>query len=641
MRAHNLDLHTGHDNLNVENSSPDNYSISGSKWGETQTAGITGGVVTWSIVDGGIRDLYNEYEKYGGGTTEAFGGLFAFDFVAQLTMAFKFWSDISGIQFVQVEDDGEDFTQIRTDGYLYNETNNSDIRLGANLIDGNNNTLAYGFYPSSYDLEAHGNITFDSGEDYFWNANSFLFVAAHEIGHAIGIEHSDVSGALMYPTYSSLLTGLSADDISAARAVYGDESNHNNNLYMRDNDSELRLLEDFEGLTINGTAGDDKIKTANGSITIKSGSGNDLISTGRGEDLLEGGSGNDVLKGKGGNDLLKGGSGDDSIFGYIWGKLGDTDDIDTAIYDGILADYSFALYTYTSANRSAGPVQRLIVTDSTDGGTDGVDEGRDILQDIDFLQFSDQNISILDLPISILGTSSVETLKGTKYDDPMSGLAGDDVLKGYNGSDYLKGGEGNDSLFGYIWGSNGDSDDIDTALYDGALTDYSISTYIFSRANRTEGPVRRIIVEDSESGGTDGLDEGRDTLQGINLIKFADGNIIDVDAMIFGTTGNDALNGNDANNIIIASAGADTSTGGGGNDTFYFQKLSDSTSTNKDEINDFTQGEDRIALFELNVDFSDLTITSDAGITYVKINDTDFEIALNGQFTLSQDDFII
>jgi predicted Zn-dependent protease len=48
-------------------------------------------------------------------------------------------------------------------------------------------------------------------------------IMVHEVGHVIGIGHSNVSGATMYPTVSSCNTGnrsLEADDIAAKNDLY-------------------------------------------------------------------------------------------------------------------------------------------------------------------------------------------------------------------------------------------------------------------------------------------------------------------------------------------------------------------------------------------------------------------------------------
>lgn len=48
-------------------------------------------------------------------------------------------------------------------------------------------------------------------------------VAAHELGHSLGLSHSTDIGALMYPNY--IFSGdvqLSQDDINGIQAIYGE-----------------------------------------------------------------------------------------------------------------------------------------------------------------------------------------------------------------------------------------------------------------------------------------------------------------------------------------------------------------------------------------------------------------------------------
>lgn len=48
-----------------------------------------------------------------------------------------------------------------------------------------------------------------------------LTVAAHEIGHNLGFDHSRDPNALMYPTYTGPHRFLSEDDIVGAQTLYG------------------------------------------------------------------------------------------------------------------------------------------------------------------------------------------------------------------------------------------------------------------------------------------------------------------------------------------------------------------------------------------------------------------------------------
>lgn len=48
-------------------------------------------------------------------------------------------------------------------------------------------------------------------------------MAAHEIGHALGLAHSNVAGSLMYPWYQGYTPSfqLHSDDIVAVQYLYG------------------------------------------------------------------------------------------------------------------------------------------------------------------------------------------------------------------------------------------------------------------------------------------------------------------------------------------------------------------------------------------------------------------------------------
>ena len=63
-----------------------------------------------------------------------------------------------------------------------------------------------------------GNLQFDSAET--WSLNTLLGVALHEIGHLLGLSHSNAPGGLMYPYATPLLT-IDAESRIAVNAIYG------------------------------------------------------------------------------------------------------------------------------------------------------------------------------------------------------------------------------------------------------------------------------------------------------------------------------------------------------------------------------------------------------------------------------------
>lgn len=90
-------------------------------------------------------------------------------------------------------------------------------------FDGPGDVLAHASYPNPYE-ERQVFLHFDDDERWVDSASQnvdLLTVAAHEIGHNLGFDHSSDPNALMYPSYSGPHRFLGADDIAGAQSLYG------------------------------------------------------------------------------------------------------------------------------------------------------------------------------------------------------------------------------------------------------------------------------------------------------------------------------------------------------------------------------------------------------------------------------------
>ncbi len=90
-------------------------------------------------------------------------------------------------------------------------------------FDGPGDVLAHASFPNPY-TDRQVFLHFDDDERWVDSASDdidLLTVAAHEIGHNLGFDHSRDSDALMYPSYSGPHRRLGQDDIAGAQSVYG------------------------------------------------------------------------------------------------------------------------------------------------------------------------------------------------------------------------------------------------------------------------------------------------------------------------------------------------------------------------------------------------------------------------------------
>ncbi len=172
------------------------------KWGSSGAAGTAGGEVTWSFATTTLTGTTN-----GGYSSDA--AITDPNFQQAIRQAFDTWAAVANISFREIADSSA-----------------SQIRFAMDAIDGESNTLGFADSRSSSSdgvnwIFQTSQVIFDTAEN--WNTTSFLSTAIHEIGHAIGIDHSADQTAIMRAvvTNGNFQTTLAQDDINAAQAIYG------------------------------------------------------------------------------------------------------------------------------------------------------------------------------------------------------------------------------------------------------------------------------------------------------------------------------------------------------------------------------------------------------------------------------------
>lgn len=132
----------------------------------------------------------------------------------EFARALQSWANVTNLNFHFVADSG---AASGTSGSAQGDVRFGDIRLGAHSIGG---PLAYAYYPNSWSTLG-GDITLATEKVFSIGSSRDVYsVLVHEVGHAIGLDHS-VSGTVMYAYITGVYSGLTADDIAGAQAIYG------------------------------------------------------------------------------------------------------------------------------------------------------------------------------------------------------------------------------------------------------------------------------------------------------------------------------------------------------------------------------------------------------------------------------------
>ena len=179
-----------------ENGKLQKFVLSGAKWSENN--------LTYYFKNG-TSDITNAQKK------------------AAFQEAFQLWSDVTPLNFEEVHTSNADIVIAfevgdHGDGYPFDN--------GGSL--NSSNVLAHAFFPPPAGGALAGNVHFDDYENWTTNLRPYggqpidlITVAAHEIGHSLGLRHSEDPDALMYDYYKGSHRYLNEDDVQGIQEIYG------------------------------------------------------------------------------------------------------------------------------------------------------------------------------------------------------------------------------------------------------------------------------------------------------------------------------------------------------------------------------------------------------------------------------------
>ena len=133
-----------------------------------------------------------------------------------IVAALALWSAVTPLRFTELRSNGDFRISFVTGRH------NDDYPF-----DGPGQVLAHAFFPPPNAGLLAGDAHFDESEQWqlalpiVGNRFDLVTVAAHEFGHSLGLRHSNIRGALMYPSYGGVQRHLHQDDIDGIRTLYG------------------------------------------------------------------------------------------------------------------------------------------------------------------------------------------------------------------------------------------------------------------------------------------------------------------------------------------------------------------------------------------------------------------------------------
>jgi hypothetical protein len=130
--------------------------------------------------------------------------------------AFQAWEGVANLQFIEVQPDQSPDFRIAWRGGNHGDGDG---------FDGAGNVLAHAFFPPPCGGPNAGDMHFDEAETWIDDPTGtgilLLQVAIHEIGHLLGLSHSQDQSAIMFAFYAPDRVNLAQDDINGVTTLYG------------------------------------------------------------------------------------------------------------------------------------------------------------------------------------------------------------------------------------------------------------------------------------------------------------------------------------------------------------------------------------------------------------------------------------